>query len=197
MASRIKTPHAFSTVNIDHGDQGTPRLWRTAETEGRWGIVSGLGLILAFVFFLVGITGTLLPALPGVPLVFVGMVVYGLVTGFATLDVRFYVIQGAATVLALVIDYAATAYGTRRYGGSTAAILGGTVGILVGPFVLGPLGIVLGPFLGALVGEMLKGKRPEEAFRAAVGTLVGLVGSTLVKLIIEAGMIAWFLIEVL
>ncbi|MEW6298792.1 MAG: DUF456 family protein [Thermodesulfobacteriota bacterium] len=151
-----------------------------------------IGMILAILLFILGLAGTVLPVLPGAPLIWLGMLVYGLFTGFGKLTVGFYVWQGVAVAVTLLIDYAATAYGTKRYGGSSAAIYGSIAGLLIGPFILGPLGFVIGPFAGALIGELVKGKRAEAAFRAAFGTLIGVVGGTMLKFAVEIGMIVWF-----
>lgn len=151
-----------------------------------------IGMILAILLFILGLAGTVLPVLPGAPLVWLGMLVYGLFTGFAKLTAGFYVGQGVAVALTLLIDYAATAYGTKRYGGSAAAIYGSIAGIIIGPFILGPLGLAVGPFGGALIGELTRGKRPEAAFRAAFGTLIGLVGGAVLKFAVGVGMIVWF-----
>jgi len=154
--------------------------------------VAVIGMILAILLFILGLAGTVLPALPGAPLIWLGMLVYGLFTRFATLTFGFYVWQAVAVVVTLLIDYVATAYGTKRYGGSSAAIYGSIAGLIVGPFVLGPIGIVIGPFAGALGGELLKGTRGGDAFRAAFGTLIGILGGTLLKFAVEIGMIVGF-----
>ena len=159
--------------------------------------MAAIGMILAVILFLLGLAGTALPILPGAPLVWLGMLVYGLFTGFAKLTAGFYVWQAVAVALTLVIDYAATAYGARRYGGSSAAIYGSLAGLVIGPLILGPIGFVIGPFAGALMGELATGKRLQGAFRAAFGTLVGMIGGTLLKVAVELVMIVWFFVVVL
>ncbi|MEW5865960.1 MAG: DUF456 family protein [Bacillota bacterium] len=169
-------------------------------SEGNAGEVvrmAAIGMVLAIPLFVLGLAGTILPALPGAPLIWLGMLIYGLFTGFSELTASFYVWQGVAVALTLLIDYAATAYGARRYGGSSAAIYGAIAGILAGPFILGPAGIVVGPFAGAFLAELLKGRRGRDAFRAAFGTLIGLVSGTLLKLAVEIAMIVWFFWTVL
>jgi len=154
-------------------------------------------MIIALLLFILGLAGAVLPILPGAPLVWLGMLVYGLFTGFAKLTAGFYVWQGVAVAVTLLIDYAATAYGTRRYGGSSAAIYGSLAGLLIGPFILGPIGFVIGPFAGALTGELVTGKRLQGAFRAAFGTLIGMIGGTVLKVAVEVIMIVWFFVVVL
>ncbi len=150
------------------------------------------GMIIAVILFIMGIVGTLLPALPGAPLVWLGMLVYGFFTRFENLTLGFYIVQGLAVLITIATDYAATAYGTRRYGGSSAAIWGGILGILIGPFILGPLGLIIGPFLGAFALELFRGKSADQSFQAAFGSLIGLLGGTVLKFIVEAIMIIWF-----
>ncbi len=143
-------------------------------------------------FFLVGLAGTILPMLPGTPLIFVGMLVYGYMTGFVTLDFHFFLLQGLATSLTFVTDYVVTALGTKKYGGSKQAVAGTIIGSVFGAVALGPVGLILGCFLGAMAAELLSGKQPDQAIKAGVGALVGFVGAVVIKLIIAAVMIAWF-----
>lgn len=151
-----------------------------------------IAMVAAVILFILGLVGTILPLLPGSPLILAGMVVYGAIAGFDKLSTEFFVVQGIALALTFAIDYAGTAIGAKKYGGSSAAALGAALGLLVGPFVLSLPGIVLGPFAGALAAEVLRGRDFQSAARAAFGTLIGLIGSTILKLVIEIGMIAWF-----
>jgi uncharacterized protein YqgC (DUF456 family) len=154
-----------------------------------------LALVLTVLLFLLGLAGIILPILPGVILIYAGMLLYGLMTGFAALDVNFYLLQGMALLLTFFIDYLATSAGTRRYGGSRRAAWGAAVGVLFGLF-LGPFGIIIGPFLGAVLAELTGGKQLEQAVRAGVGTLIGFVGGTALKFVIAALMIVWFFISI-
>ena len=47
----------------------------------------------------------------------------------------------------------------------------------------GVWGVIIGPFVGAVVFELLGGKKVWESFKAGWGTFVGLLFSTIVKLI--------------
>ncbi len=155
--------------------------------------MNALGLVIAIILFILGIAGTVLPILPGAPLIWIGMFIYGLLTHFTNVTTEFYILQGIGVALTFLVDYMGTAYGTKRYGGSSTAIWGGVIGLIAGPFILGiPLGFILGPFLGALLGEILRGKDWRGGFKAALGTLIGLIGGTLLKFVIEGAMIAWF-----
>lgn len=155
-----------------------------------------LPLVLASLLFLVGILGTVLPVLPGAILIYGGMLLYGYMTKFATLTTNFFVLQAVALLLVFLIDFLATAVGTKRYGGSRVASFGAAIGTLIGIFFFPPLGIVIGPFVGAVLAELLNGKETNHALRVGFGTLIGLLGGTILKLVIEAGMIIYFFLTI-
>ena len=149
-------------------------------------------LVIAGILFLLGIIGTFLPVLPGPALIWAGVLVYGLLTGFAKLDFTFYVYQGLAVLLAMAVDYMATAWGTQRFGGTRRAVFGAAAGLFLGILFMGPGGLIFGPFLGAFLGELSAGIPPEKALRSSFGALIGLVGGLLLKLGIGGVMIFWF-----
>ncbi|HBH13581.1 MAG: Uncharacterized protein XD91_1455 [Clostridiales bacterium 38_11] len=155
-----------------------------------------LGLILAVIFFIVGFIGTVLPILPGVIFVFSGMVVYGIMTNFHELNIYFFLLQSVTMMLVFVIDFIASAVGTRRFDGSKQAAAGGAFGIVIGLIVLGPLGIAIGPFVGAVGVELISGKDMNHAIKSGFGSLIGILGGTILKLFTEAIMISYFFISI-
>ncbi|MGB9885817.1 MAG: DUF456 domain-containing protein [Moorellales bacterium] len=155
--------------------------------------MAAVGLLVALVLFLAGLVGIFLPALPGHPLIWVGMLVYGLLTGFERIDWSFLLGQGLLALAGVMVDYLASAWGVRRYGGSRAAVWGAVVGAVVGGVIMGPAGVLVGPFLGAVAAELLAGRSPARAFRIGVGTLVGFLGGLVLKFGLAGAMIIWFL----
>ncbi len=159
--------------------------------------MSTTALIPTLILFLLGILGTVIPLLPGAALIWVGMLLYGLLTGFDGLTFNFYLLQGLAVFLFWGVDYFATAMGTRYSGGSRAAILGAALGLLAGLVTMGPPGIIFGPFIGAFLGEMISGTPLEKALRSSLGALIGLLGGLVLKFIIVGVMIFWFFKQIL
>ena len=155
-----------------------------------------LAMVLAVLLFLLGVAGTVLPVLPGVILVYAGMVVYGLMTGFETLQADFYILQGAATALLLGIDFVAASIGARKFQASKRAAFGAIVGAVIGMFTLGPLGLLIGPFVGAVIIEIIIGKNAQQAMQSGVGTVIGTIGGTMIKLAGEIAMIIYFFIQI-
>ncbi|WP_027364196.1 DUF456 domain-containing protein [Desulfotruncus alcoholivorax] len=149
-------------------------------------------LILAILFFIAGLAGSVLPVLPGAILIWLGMLIYGILTKFTTLNALFFVGQGLAVATTYSVDYFAGILGVKRFGGSRAAGYGSIAGTIVGMIFWGPAGLIFGPFIGAIAGEILSNKPLDRAIRSGWGTLIGLFGGTIAKLIIEILMIIWF-----
>lgn len=154
--------------------------------------MSVAGMIVAVVFFIAGIAGTFLPVLPGAPLIWLGMFIYGLFVHFNNLTWLFFIGQGMVVALVLLIDYVAGVWGVKRYGGSRTAVWGSVLGGITGIIALGPFGLIIGPFAGAVAGELYRNGNLRHAVRAGVGTLIGFLGGTVLKLVIEVLMIVWF-----
>ncbi|NCT69260.1 MAG: DUF456 domain-containing protein [Rhodanobacteraceae bacterium] len=140
-----------------------------------------LWYVLAAALVLVGLAGTLLPALPGVPLVFIGMLLAAWADHFAHVGTFTLVVLGALTVLALVVDFVAGLLGARRVGASRYALIGAALGTVVGLF-FGLPGLLFGPFAGALLGELGAGATLHRAAGVGLGTWLGFLVGSVVKL---------------
>jgi hypothetical protein len=147
--------------------------------------------LLAAVLVLGGLAGSVLPALPGVPLVFAGLLVGAWADDFQRVTWITLVLLGLLTAASFAIDLLATALGARRVGATRLAVAGAMVGTLAGVF-LGIPGLILGPFVGAVAGEMISHGKVEQATRAGVATWVGLVFGTLAKLALVFTMLGVF-----
>lgn len=151
-------------------------------------------LVIAIILFIAGLIGTVLPVLPGVVLIYAGMVIYGFMTHFTTLHAYFFILQAIVVIVLFMVDYFASAIGTKRFGGSKQAAWGAVIGTILGIIVLGPLGIILGPFVGAVAAELIRGTDINKTIKVGFGTLIGVLGGTAVKIIAEIIMIAYFFI---
>jgi len=147
--------------------------------------------LLAALLVLGGIAGSVLPALPGVPMVFAGLLVAAWAGDFTRVGVFTLVLLGVLTLASFAIDFAATALGAKRVGATKLAVIGAALGTLAGLF-LGIPGLILGPFVGAVAGELLSHGQVQQATRAGVATWVGLLFGTLAKLALVFTMLGVF-----
>lgn len=154
-----------------------------------------IALIIASICFLIGLLGTLLPVLPGAPLIWLGMLLYGLIAGFDQLGLFFMITQAIFALSVMAVDYFFSAMGSRYFGGSKAAFWGAAAGLFFGLFFF-PFGLILGPFLGATLADILFKRRTEDALRSGIGATLGFLGALPIKLIIEVVMIVWFLTRI-
>ncbi len=152
-------------------------------------------LTLAGLLLIVGFLGSFLPILPGVPLSYIGILLMHF-TGCVQFSTRFLVLWGAVVVAVQIIDYVVPIWGTKRFGGSKKGVWGSVVGSIVGMF-FGPLGIIFGPFLGALAGEFADGKETKDAMKAGVGSFVGFLLGTGIKLVVCSFLIVYYVREVI
>jgi uncharacterized protein YqgC (DUF456 family) len=148
--------------------------------------------ILAVIFIVAGVAGTVLPALPGAPLVFVGLLLAAWADGFQKVGWFPLVLVGLLTLATFAIDVMATSMGAKRAGASGLALAGAAVGTVVWIFFSLP-GLLLGPFVGAVLGEYLARRNWQQAGKAGVGTWLGLVFGTAAKLALIFTMLGIFL----
>jgi uncharacterized protein YqgC (DUF456 family) len=147
--------------------------------------------VLAILMIVAGAVGTFLPAIPGVPLVFVGMLLAAWIDHFTRIGWITLTVLGVLTALALGIDILATVMGAKRAGASRLALLGAAIGTVVGLF-FGIPGILLGPFVGAAAGELVSRRSVEAAARVGVATWIALLISSVAKAAILCLMIGIF-----
>ena len=147
--------------------------------------------VLAIVLVVIGLAGTVLPALPGAPLIFGGLLLIAYQDGFNKVGVVTLVILGILAVLAFLIDYVAAIFGAKRVGASRLAIIGAAVGTLVGLF-FGFIGLVLGPFVGAAAGEFIARQDAMQAGKVGLATWLGIVIGVAAKLSIAFLMVGIF-----
>ncbi len=139
---------------------------------------------------LIGIAGSILPLLPGPPVAWAGLLLLHF-SKYAQFSTQMLIITAVITLIIAILDYLLPALATKRYGGTKAGQRGATVGTIVGIF-LGPLGLIIGPFVGAFLGEVIVApKEMNRALKVAVGSFIGFLFSTGIKLI-WCLLIAWW-----
>jgi uncharacterized protein len=155
-----------------------------------------IGLSLALLIMAVGLLGSVLPVLPGVPVVLGAAVLHKLYFGSNGASWWLMALLVILTLLALGLDYLATSIGARKLGASWRGMLGAIIGGVVGLFFSLP-GILLGPFIGAFLLELAGGYECRQALRAGAGATLGLLAGALGKFAICVVMITLFSANIL
>jgi uncharacterized protein YqgC (DUF456 family) len=152
--------------------------------------------LLAIILVVAGVIGVVVPAMPGTLLVFLGLVTAASADGFQKVGVVTIAILGFLACVSYGIDFLSTYLGVKKVGASRWSILGGSLGMLVGLF-FGVPGILFGPFIGALATEWFVKRDLRQAGKAGLGSWLGLLLGTLLKLAVVFIMIGVFVLAFL
>ncbi len=183
------------------------------------GSANTLWWILSIGMIVVGIAGTVLPALPGTLLVLAGIVLGAWIDGFGRVSgwtVGFIALLAAA---AFAVDYLAAVLGAKKVGASRLALIGAAIGTVLGIFT-GLVGLIFMPLVGAVIGEYIAqtrrgGPNPggpavlnpdgsvvvnrgsasgagQQAAKVGLATWIGLLVGTVVKLVLVFVMVGVF-----
>jgi len=149
--------------------------------------------ILSSALILAGLVGLVLPALPGAPLLFLGLVAAAWAENFTYIGWGTLTVLGGLAVLTYAVDFAAGAFGARRFGATNRAVVGAAVGTLLGLF-FGLPGVLLGPFVGAVIGELTGHRDLHRAGMAGFGATLGLALGAAAKIALAFAMLGIFLV---
>jgi uncharacterized protein YqgC (DUF456 family) len=153
--------------------------------------ISLLLLVVAVLLTAIGLAGLMLPAIPGAPLLFAGLLLAAWAEDFTYIGIKTLAVLGALALLTYGVDFWATMYGAKRFGASKRAIIGALVGVIIGMF-LGFPGVIFGPFIGAVIGELSARRGLPDAARAGIGATIGLVLGAALKIALAFIMIGVF-----
>jgi uncharacterized protein YqgC (DUF456 family) len=139
--------------------------------------------IVAVLMVIVGIAGTVLPALPGVVLVFAGIVLAAWIDGFTVITGWTIGVLAVLTVIGFAIDYVAQMVSAQRAGATWQGLAGAAAGTVAGIFT-GLWGLLFMPLVGAAVGEFISHRDALRAGRVGLATWIGLLVGAVLKLAI-------------
>lgn len=152
---------------------------------------------LAILCAILGLVGSIVPALPGPPVSWIGLLLVFL-NGSAgrgepmTLSALF--IWLAIVTVAVVLDYLLPARFTALTGGHKEASIGAVIGLFAGMFFT-PIGMITGSLIGAFLGEMIvNADGPLPALKAAAGAFIGFIVTTGMKIVL-CGVMAYYIFD--
>lgn len=149
--------------------------------------------LLAALLIAIGFAGLILPALPGIPLVYAGLVLLAWADDFAYVGWITLTLLGVLALLSYGIDFLTAVLGAKRFGASPRAMVGAALGAVIGLF-FGLPGLLLGPFVGAVIAEFSLRGSARAATRAGVGATIGLLFGALLKVALAFTMIGMFIL---
>ncbi|UQZ89891.1 DUF456 domain-containing protein [Deltaproteobacteria bacterium Smac51] len=151
-------------------------------------------LILAFIVMLIGLGGTILPVLPGIPIIWISMLGYGWYSGWDKYGLTAMIVSGLLVALSVAVDQLASVMGAKKFGASRAGMIGSFVGAIAGAIFFNIIGLILGTFLGAMAFEMIfSGRNIRASLASGTGALLGFLAGSMFKFMLGMGLIAYFI----
>jgi uncharacterized protein YqgC (DUF456 family) len=148
--------------------------------------------LVSLIVIAIGIVGTVVPGLPGMPLLLGGIALFSLGTELRIIGPFQFGLFIALGLLGLALNYVGHLLGARKFGASRMGLLGAVLGLIPGLLLAGPFGLIIGPLAGAVAFELMRGRELAEALRSGFGVLVGYLFGALAEVVIALGMAAWF-----
>ncbi|MFW6020341.1 MAG: DUF456 domain-containing protein [Bacteroidales bacterium] len=148
-------------------------------------------IIIGGFLMLIGLAGCIFPILPGPPISYVGLLFLHFTENYSFSN-KFLLIWFLLTAAVTILDYIIPIYGTKKFGGSKNGVWGSAIGLVVGLLFL-PIGIIAGPFIGAYIGEMTSENNSSKAFKSALGSFIGFLSGTIMKIAVSGIMLFHFI----
>jgi len=149
--------------------------------------------VLSAIAIFAGLIGIFLPIVPGIPVVFIGMLIAAFVSKFSFISSTTIVVLGVLATLSLLSDYLSGTIGAKYSGAGILGIVGAIAGAVFGVSIMGPVGLILGPALGVFIFEMLSRKPIKKSARSASFTLFSTLAGIIFNILLALTMIIIFI----
>lgn len=157
-----------------------------------WG--SAVAFWLTLLVMLVGLVLLIVPIFPGITVIWLAALLYGIITGFDTLGIVIVVLLTIAMVLGVSADNLLMGAGARRGGASWVTIVVALIAGIAGTILFPPIGGFIAIPIAIFLLELLRNREWRSAWRATRGLALGWGLSFLVRFGIGLVMIAAWLI---
>ena len=150
-------------------------------------------VIICAILMLPGIAGVIIPAVPGIPYMFIVALVYSILTKFSTIDSTEIIVLAIITVASLVVDYSTGLLGAKYGGAGKKSLFWGLSGSIIGTIIFPPLGGIAGLFIAILLAEILAKNDHKKALKAASGGLLGSLAGIIINICLAITYLVCFL----
>lgn len=145
-------------------------------------MLTAILIFIGIICALVGLAGCLLPVIPGPAVSYLALLIVGLARDWEPFSLTFLLIMAVFAVLMTALDSFVALAGAKKYGAAKAGLWGSVIGMLIGLVFFPPLGIFIGALAGAVIGEIITGKKTREAFRVGWGVFIGNLTGIVLKM---------------
>ena len=137
----------------------------------------------AFVLIALGFAGTIVPAIPGLPMIAGGAWLIGWADNYDKVGWKTILFLAVLAVIGVIVDSVAQTAGAQKAGASKGSLVGTVLGMFMGLF-----GLLFMPLIGAAIGEFWAKRDLIHAGRVGVATWIGMIVGTAVKVALAFAM---------
>jgi len=148
---------------------------------------------ISLIFMLVGLFGLIIPIFPGVIVIWLAVLAYGLVTGFTTLGWIMFALITILLFVGVTIDNILMNARAHKEGAAWSSLILGMLGGILGTIFLPPLGGIITAPLVVLLVEFYRQRDFNKALRTLRGLLIGWGMSFIARFFIGVVMIGLWL----
>ncbi len=153
-----------------------------------------LTLTLVLATMLVGLLGLIIPIFPGIAVIWLAALVFGLVNGFNTLAWVLFALISVLAIIGVTIDNVLMNAKAHKEGAAWTSLALGWVGGILGTIFLPPFGGLVAAPLVVLLVEYLRQRDIHRALLTLRGLLIGWGASFVVRFFIGLSMIGLWVI---
>jgi len=139
--------------------------------------------LLAGLLVVIGFVGLLVPIIPGIALIFSGLLLAAWIDDFTRVSETTMIVIGVISLFAWAVDFFASLFTVKKAKASKLALIGTLIGAVLG-ILGGVIGLIIGPVIGAVVGEFIARKNSGDAARVGLAAGLGFVVALVAKLVI-------------
>ena len=156
------------------------------------------GLVLIALAMLAGLVGTALPLIPGLPIVWLAALAYGLAEGFDSVGTVAFGIISLLAIAGIVGGIVLPHRHVAARGAARSSVLAGAAGAIVGFFVIPVIGLIIGGVVGIYAMELRRTGDGTAAWATTKTLLVGFGLGVLLELtagvLMVVTWVAWVLV---
>jgi len=154
-------------------------------------------MVLGIIAGIIGIIGSVLPALPGPLLTYSTLFILYYIGGENLMPSYNLIYIGVIAGLLVIISNLIPVAATKISGASKSGVYGSIIGSIVGLIMFPPLGVFLGAVIGATLGEYYAFSDVKRSISAGVGSTLGTIAVLFIQFIFSISVFVYFLIKAL
>lgn len=140
-----------------------------------------LATIVILIVMLTGLAGTIVPAVPGIGMMWIASIIYGFWVGWDSLGIVLAIIITIITVAAMVAGFVLPKRAASDAGAATWSQWAAVLGAIIGFFIIPVIGIVIGALVGIGIAEYLDKGDWDQARTSTIAVAKGFGVSALVQ----------------